>query len=109
MQIIGHLRQAAGGGTPTSQQRVAYRNIILRELGDQSARVLVQGLWRVGADKLGAEQLDALLSWGKQETFGEEANLVLRALQAERDQKSPDSDDAETRPPRRAVPPRGGS
>lgn len=108
MQIIGHLRKAAGGGTPTSQQRVAYRNIILRELGDQSARALVQGLWRVGADKLGAEQLDALLSWGKRETFGEEADLVLRALQVEREQKSPDSD-AETRPPRRAAPPRGGS
>jgi len=108
MQIIGQLRQAAGGGTPTSQQRVAYRNIILRELGDQPARTLVQGLWRVGADKLGAEQLDALLSWGKQETFGEEADLVLRALRAEQEQKSAAGGDAETRPPRRTVPPRGG-
>jgi hypothetical protein len=109
MQIIGQLRQAAGGGTPTSQQRVAYRNIILRELGDQSARALVQGLWRVGADKLGAEQVDALLSWGKRDSFGEEAELVLKSLRAEREQKSPDGGDAEARPPRRAAPPRGGS
>jgi hypothetical protein len=91
MQIIGQLRQAASGGTPTSQQRVAYRNIILHELGDQSARALVQGVWRVGADKLGAEQLDALLSWGKRETFGEEADLVLKALRAEREKKREES------------------
>jgi hypothetical protein len=106
-QIIGQLRQAAGGGTPTPQQRVAYRNIILHELGDQPAKALVQGLWRVGADKLSAEQLDALLSWGKRETFGEEAELVLKALRTEREEKSRDG--GETRPPRRAVPPRGGS
>ena len=83
VQIISQLRAAAKGGTPTSQQRSAYGNIILQELGELAAKTLVTGVWRVPAERLGAEQLDALLSWGKRDTFGEEASLVLEALRAE--------------------------
>ena len=84
LQIVGQMRKASGGGTATSMQKSAYRNIIQNELGEQDARALVLGLWRAPAERLGADQLDALLSWGKQETFGEEAQLVLAALRAER-------------------------
>ncbi len=83
LQIISQLRAAAKGGALTSQQRSAYGNIILQELGELAAKTLVTGLWRVPAERLGAEQLDALLSWGKRDTFGEEASLVLEALRAE--------------------------
>ncbi|MGO8948591.1 MAG: hypothetical protein ACLQUY_13210, partial [Ktedonobacterales bacterium] len=84
LQIIGQLRATSKGGVPSSQQRIAYRNIILQELGEQTAKTLVTSLWRVPVERLGAEQLDALLSWGKRETFGGEASLVLAALRAER-------------------------
>jgi hypothetical protein len=87
LELIGQLRAAAKGSTPTSHQRTAYRNIILRELGEQPAKALVAGLWHVPAERLGADQLDALLSWGKRDTFGEEATLVLAALRTEREQK----------------------
>ncbi|PWT71863.1 MAG: hypothetical protein C5B60_10350 [Chloroflexi bacterium] len=84
LELIGQLRATAKGSNPTSQQRIAYRNIIQEELGEQPAKALVVGLWRVPAERLGAEQMDALLSWGKRDTFGEEAAEVLAALRAER-------------------------
>jgi hypothetical protein len=84
LYIVGQMRKASGGGAATSMQKSAYRNIIQNELGEQNARALVLGLWKAPVEKLGAEQLDALLSWGKQETFGEEAQLVLAALRSER-------------------------
>jgi hypothetical protein len=87
LELIGQLRATAKGSTPTSHQRTAYRNIILRELGEQPAKALVAGLWHVPAERLGADQMDALLSWGKRDTFGEEATLVLAALRTEREQK----------------------
>ena len=87
LELIGQLRATAKGSNPTSQQRVAYRNIIQDELGEQPAKALVVGLWRVPAERLGAEQMDALLSWGKRDTFGEEAAEVLAALQAERERQ----------------------
>jgi hypothetical protein len=83
-QILGELRAVRGGGIPSSQQRMAFRNIVIRELGDPDARAIVQDLWRLTLDKLGPEQIDALVSWGKRDTFADEAALVLTALRAER-------------------------
>ena len=82
--IVSDLRAVRGGGVPSSQQRMAFRNIVIRELGEPDARSIVQGLWRLTPDKLGPEQIDALVSWGKRDTFADEAALVLAALRAER-------------------------
>src|SRR5262249_38695758 len=81
---IGALRAAKAGGVPSGQQRMAYRNIVARELGEEKARALAQGLFQAPPERLGPEQLDALVSWGKQDTFAEEVELVLAALRAER-------------------------
>src|SRR5262249_56818828 len=82
VELLGTLRAAKAGGVPASQQRTAYRNIVVRELGEEKARTLVQGLYKAPPERLGPEQLDALVSWGKQETFAEEVELVLAALRA---------------------------
>jgi len=84
MQIIGQLRGARAGGTPSTQQRTAYRNVVTNELGEARTRALAQGIYRVAPDRLGPEQLDALISWGKRDTFAEEVDAVLAALRAER-------------------------
>jgi hypothetical protein len=82
--LIAQMRAATPGGTASAQQRTAYRNIIEHELGEASARALVQSLWRVTPDRLGPDQYDALISWGKQDTFADDVPLVLAALDAER-------------------------
>ena len=84
LQLVGQMRSARGGGAPSSHQRTAYRNVVARELGEPEATALVRGLWRTTPDRLSAEQLDALISWGKQDTFSEEATIVLAELRAER-------------------------
>ena len=83
MQLIGRLRTATGGGPASDYQRNAYRNIVEEELGKTQATALVRGLWRTTADRLSAGQLEALIRWGKEEVFAEEALLVLAALRAE--------------------------
>ena len=109
LQLLGQLRAARGGGAPTSYQRTAYRNIVARELGEPEAAALVRGVWRTTPERLTAEQLDALVSWGKQDTFGEEAALVLATLRAERERanSSGDQQPATSATPRPA--PRGRS
>lgn len=84
MQIVGQLRGARAGGTPSAQQRTAYRNVVTNELGEARARALAQGVYHVAPDRLGPEQYDALISWGKRDTFAEEVDAVLAALRAER-------------------------
>ena len=83
MQLIGKLRSATGGGAASDYQRNAYRNIVENELGKTQATTLIRGLWRTTADRLTAGQLDALIRWGKEEVFAEEAAQVLATLRAE--------------------------
>jgi hypothetical protein len=72
----------------SSQQRTAYRNIIGNELGETRAAGLVRGIWNVTPERLGAEQADELLSWGKRDTFADEATQVLAELRAERERSA---------------------
>ncbi|HLJ81710.1 MAG TPA: hypothetical protein VKT52_09515, partial [Ktedonobacterales bacterium] len=87
-----------GGGAPTTHQRSAYRNVVVNELGEPETVALVRGLWRVNPERLGPEQLDALISWGKRDTFAEEAADVLAALRAERQQAAAAASEAPAAP-----------
>ena len=83
-RIIARLRTARGGGVPVQQQRIAYRNIVIAQLGEQMATALVRGVWRITPDRLGPEQLDALIHWGKEDAFADEVVLALAAVEDER-------------------------
>ena len=104
LRQIGKLRSATGGGTASEYQRNAYRNIVENELGRTRAVALVRGLWRTTADHLTAGQLDALIRWGKEEVFAEEAEQVLAALRAE--QERADQEAASARGPDTPAAPR---
>jgi hypothetical protein len=105
LRQIGKLRSATGGGTASDYQRNAYRNIVENELGRSRAVALVRGLWRTTADHLTAGQLDALIRWGKEEVFAEEAEQVLAALRAE--QERADQEAAAANGPDTPTAPRG--
>jgi hypothetical protein len=83
MQLVGKLRSARGGGPATEYQRKAYHNLVEGQLGADDAAQLVRGLWRMSSERLTADQLDALIRWGKEDAFLEEAALVLATLRAE--------------------------
>ena len=82
-RIIAKLRAAHPGGASTADRQSAFANIIVAELGEPTATALVRGLWKLSPEKLGPEQLDALIRWGKDDTFSEEAEEVLATLRAE--------------------------
>ena len=82
-RIIAKLRATHPGGIATADRQGAFANIIVAELGEPNAAALVRGLWKLSPEKLGPEQLDALIRWGKSDTFSEEAEEVLATLRAE--------------------------
>lgn len=81
--VIVSLRTAHPGGQPTAQQRMAYRNIVVDQLGEAKANSVARAVWSLTPDKLGPEQYDALIRWGKQDTFAEEVEEALTLLRAE--------------------------
>jgi hypothetical protein len=81
--IIAQMRTAIAGGVTTADRKTAYANIVVAELGDGRARTLVRGLWKLTPERLGPEQYDAIIRWGKLDTFADEAEAVLTLLSAE--------------------------
>lgn len=102
--LMARLRATPAGGTPTRGQLTAYANIIVDQLGAATAAALVQGLWGTRVDRLGTDQLNALIQWGKDDEFAVEAPAVAAALQAERAAAEAGNGAAPTRPARSARP-----
>jgi ribosomal protein L12E/L44/L45/RPP1/RPP2 len=81
--VIAELRAAHTGGQPTGQQRTAYRHVVVDELGETRAAGVIRAVWSLTPEKLGPEQYDALIRWGKLDTFADEVEAVLELLRAE--------------------------
>jgi hypothetical protein len=103
-QLIGKLRATHPGGIATADRQGAFANIIVAELGEPNATALVRGLWKLSPERLGPEQLDALIRWGKDESFAEEADEVLATLRAEQRARTAASQAAPTRSERSQPP-----
>lgn len=82
-EVIATLRAAHTGGQPTAQQRKAYANMVVGELGEAKAAGVIRAVWSLTPDKLGPEQYDELIRWGKLDTFADEVESVLDLLRAE--------------------------
>jgi hypothetical protein len=104
-EVVAQLRATPAGGQAAQSQLAAFNNIIAGELGSPAANALVKGIWRTAPATLGAEQLHALIQWGKTDAFAEEAQSVLALLRTERASAEPVSDDAAPRQPARPTQP----
>ena len=82
--LIEQLRATLPGGAALPNQLTAYTNLLVGQLDQARASALVRGLWRTAPERLGTEQLHALIRWAKEDDFAEEAPAVLAALAAER-------------------------
>jgi hypothetical protein len=82
-EVIATLRAAHPGGQAVAQQRMAYRNIVLGQLGEAKTASVVRAVWGITPDRLGPEQFDAFTRWGKEDAFVEEAEDALNLLRAE--------------------------
>lgn len=111
MQLVGKLRSAQGGGPASDYQRKAYHNLVEGQLDADQAAALVRGLWRIPPARLTSDQLDALIRWGKEDDFVDEAALVLATLRAEQARAASANGAADAQapatPPQRPRPARG--
>jgi hypothetical protein len=82
-EVIAALRAAHTGGQPSAQQRNAYANMVVGELGDAKTAGVIRAVWNLTPDKIGPEQYDELIRWGKLDTFADEVETVLNLLRAE--------------------------
>jgi hypothetical protein len=87
-ELVAGFRGIAAGGSAISSQHRAYANVVVSQLDDATAETLVRGLWGQPPDRLGTDQLAAIIHWGKQDEFAEEAPVVLALLRAEQAHKS---------------------
>ncbi len=99
--MIATLRAAHAGGQPTEHQRTAFRHVIINQLGEtiadpetrtenekkaygeKKAASVARAVWELTVDRLGPDQLDALIRWGKADAFAEEVESVLELLREE--------------------------
>jgi hypothetical protein len=118
-EMVAVFRAVAAGGSAVRSQHTAFTNVVADQLSAATAETLVRGLWGQPPERLGTDQLNAVIRWGKQDEFAEEAPVVLALLRAEQAHKSSASGvaaapvepggEAEAPPPRRAARKSSGS
>jgi hypothetical protein len=76
---LNRLREISGGGPSPSQHQIrAFTNIVIGQLQPESTRALLRKIWRVTVpEKLTTDQIQALIEWGRQDEFEEEARRLL--------------------------------
>ena len=87
-EVLAKLRAAPTGGAPSRMQLNAYANIVVDQLDAPTAEALVLGVWGAAPQRLGTDQLNALIQWGKEDGFAEEAPAGLALVRAERAERT---------------------
>jgi hypothetical protein len=87
-ELVAGFRAVAAGGSAARAQHTAFTNIVAGELGAETAETLVRGLWGQPPDRLGTDQLTAVVNWGKKDEFAAEAPVMLALLRAEQAHRS---------------------
>jgi hypothetical protein len=82
-ELLEHFRGITPGSAATPDQIKAYTNLIVSQLDATQAGTLVRGIWGAAPNRLGFDQLYALIQWGKEDAFAAEAPAVLAAVKAE--------------------------
>jgi DNA-binding transcriptional regulator YiaG len=73
------------GSSPASQGRfMVLQNVLNEQISDQELEYLIQHVWGVsGVKKLKVDQVEALISWAKEDFFVEEVEAVLALIDGE--------------------------
>ena len=80
--VLSRLREARGSGVASPSRLTAMNNVIGGQISDRQLQQLIQGVWEVNSTKkLKNDQVEALVYWGKDDNFIEEAELVLALLE----------------------------
>ncbi len=80
--VLSRLREARGSSVASDNRLKVLKNVVGDQLSNEQLLQLIQGVWGVnGLKKLKNDQLEALISWAKEDEFMNEAEIVLAVLQ----------------------------
>lgn len=81
---INELREIRGATTANPTRLQALYNVVDGSISRDKLDILTAGIWGTTIlKKLKVDQLEALISWGKQDDFANEAEAVLKVLEEE--------------------------
>jgi hypothetical protein len=82
--IISKLRGARGSSLANQARLTVLHNVAGSQISDEQLQQLLQGLWETTTEKkLKVDQVEALISWAKEDDFVSEADAVLALLEEE--------------------------
>lgn len=80
--VLSRLREARGSAVASDTRLKVLKNVVGDQLSNEQLLELIQGVWSVaGLKKLKNDQVEALISWAKEDEFVNEAEVVLAVLQ----------------------------
>ncbi|TMD48495.1 MAG: hypothetical protein E6I93_13355 [Chloroflexi bacterium] len=79
---IDELKEKSGSSSAVSQGRLTVlHNLLDSQISDTQFQQLIQGIWNATSDKkLKQDQVEALISWAKEDYFVDELEVVLAVL-----------------------------
>lgn len=80
--IVSRLKEAHGSNPASPQRLTVLNNVMDSQISSEQLQQLIQDIWGVmTVKKLKNDQLEALISWAKEDDFVSEAELVLALMQ----------------------------
>ena len=81
---INRLRESRGATFANAARQQALDNVIGDQISREQLQELVTGIWSVSSlKKLKVDQVEALISWAKEDEFVNEVEMVLAVLEEE--------------------------
>ena len=75
---IDDLREIRGTATVGPARLTVLHNLLDSQISDEQFQQLIEGLWNINSDKkLKQDQVEALISWAKEDYFEDEVRAVL--------------------------------
>jgi len=82
--IISKLRGARGSSLANQARLTVLHNVAGSQISDEQLQQLLQGVWETTMEKkLKVDQVEALISWAKEDDFVSEVDAVLALLEEE--------------------------
>jgi hypothetical protein len=81
-ELFNKLKEARGSSTASEARLRVLRNVVGDQVTDEQLLQIADAVWGVNAfKKLKSDQIEALISWAKQDDFINEVEMVLMLIQ----------------------------
>ena len=78
---IDDLRENRGTAIVSPARLTVLHNLLDSQISDEQFQQLIEGLWNINSDKkLKQDQVEALISWAKEDYFDDEVRAVIAVL-----------------------------